>query len=173
MATWDGFEGKMSKGGEGGGGGFLRLVDDGDHALVAFVGEPVWHEIVWSGEAYEEYSLEQHGPRATAKPSRRAAVAVYDFAESRCKVLDMAKSAQGAALAAVRKFSPEKWAFEISRKGAKGSTDTTYGVLPDHELTPAELAAISAAARPDIHALLGLTPPDAPVGGAVDEEVPF
>jgi hypothetical protein len=178
--VWDNLSKKRQQSDASAGGSFLRLADDGDHALVAFVGEPTIHYTVWTGETYEEYDSNVHGPRATAKPSMRAAVAVYDLMERAMKVWDMPKSAQAAALAAVRKFDHLKWSFEITRSGAKGSTSTTYGVMPDHELTPDELSSVGAASLPDIRGVLGLAeeaepaaaPPRA-AGALDDEEVPF
>jgi hypothetical protein len=158
------------------GGGFLRLVDDGDHALVVFLGEPLIHYVVWTGEGYEEYSASVHGPRATAKPSMRAAVAVLDLVEKNVRIWDMPKSGQASALAAVRKFPPDKWSFEIIRAGAKGSTDTKYNCLPDHLLEGHELALVAAAKLPDIAALIGdgeTRPDPATPPGPQDDETPF
>jgi len=179
LMVWDTLAKKRVQSDSGASGAYMRLADDGDHALVAFLGEPVIHYVLWTGEGYEEYSAAAHGPRASAKPSMRAAIAVYDMLSRSVKVWDMPKSGQTSALAAVKKFSPEKWAFEVTRSGAKGSTDTKYNVLPDHELTPEELLEIRGAQLPDIAALIGIEASEVPAvapstsGSFDDSDIPF
>ena len=124
---------EMAKKHDQGASTWLKLGNDGDKAVVVFLGEPFPREVCFTDGKYMPFDdkLKAQG----LKPSLRVAlnVALYDTKE--VKVLE-----QGVTffkdLSRVReKYGLDKWAFEIQRHGAAKDPKTTYSILPEHQLT--------------------------------------
>jgi len=127
---------------------WLKLANDGDKAVVVFLGEPHPREVCFVENKYLPFDdqLKAQGH----KPSLRVAlnVALYDSQE--VKVLE-----QGVLffkdLVRIRdKYGLDKWAFEICRHGAAKDPKTTYSILPEHQLSPAQQKAFQALALQDL-----------------------
>jgi len=112
---------------------WLKLVNDGDKAVVVVLGEPYPREVCFVDGKYAPFDekLKAQG----FKPSLRVAfnVALLDTRE--VKVLE-----QGVVffkdLCQVReKYGLEKWAFEVRRNGAAKDPKTTYSILPERQLS--------------------------------------
>ena len=127
-------------------GKFVKLVDDGDKIVCAFVGEPYAREVVWiekeGKRTPEEFDEAKHGKKA----GQRMLVSwnVYDFEQEKVRVWEQGVVFFRTWLQADEKYGRTKWAFEIKRNGAAGSTKTTYSCFPDRELTPDEIKMIKA-----------------------------
>jgi len=127
-------------------GKFIKLADDGDKVVVAFIGEPYAREVVWIEDAEgkrkpEEYNESKHDKKRD-KPRMLVSWNVYDFEQEKVRVYEQGVTFFRTWLQADEKYGRTKWAFEIKRNGAKGSTKTTYSVFPERELKADEIAAL-------------------------------
>lgn len=121
-------------------GTFLRLVNDGDKAVVAFCGAP-FHRDICFNEKTNAYEAWDDGAKAAGrKKTSRYAMNAYcislngkDVGEMR--VVDMNFTTMQQVIALKDKYTLGKYLFEIARHGAKGDTKTTYAILPDKEIT--------------------------------------
>jgi hypothetical protein len=118
---------------------WLKLANDGDTAVVVFLGEPHPREGVFLDNRFVPFDekLRAQGH----KPSLRVAlnVALYDTREM--KVLEQAVTFFTTLLELRAKYGLEKWAFEVKRRGAAKDPKTTYSILPDRQLSREEAAA--------------------------------
>ncbi|MFZ5787282.1 MAG: hypothetical protein ACOY3Y_12640 [Acidobacteriota bacterium] len=113
---------------------WLKLGNDGDKAVVVFLGEPFPREVCFVDGKYMPFDdkLKAQG----LKPSLRVAlnVALYDTKE--VKVLEQGVTFFKDLVRVREKYGIERWAFEIQRHGAAKDPKTTYSILPEHQLTP-------------------------------------
>jgi hypothetical protein len=113
---------------------WLKLANDGDKAVVVFLGDPFPREVCFVDGKYMQFDdkLKAQG----LKPSLRVAlnVALYDTKE--VKVLEQGVTFFKDLVRVREKYGLEKWAFEIQRHGAAKDPKTTYSILPEHQLTP-------------------------------------
>ncbi|HEY3447289.1 MAG TPA: hypothetical protein VGK67_13030 [Myxococcales bacterium] len=130
---------------------WLKLANDGDKAKVVVLGDPFPREVCFADGKYmpfdEKLKAEGH------KPSLRVAFNVAMLDTKEVKVLE-----QGVVffkdLCQVReKYGLDKWAFEIRRNGAAKDPKTTYSILPEHQLTPAQQEEFKKLALHDLAAL--------------------
>lgn len=124
------------------GGPWLKLQNDGEKAVVVFLGGPFPRELCFVEGKYVQYDekLKAQG----LKCSLRVALNVALYESKEVKVLE-----QGAVffrdLVQVReKYGLEKWAFEVQRHGAAKDPKTTYSILPEHQLSAEEQKAFLA-----------------------------
>ena len=115
---------------------WLRLANDGDRAVVVVLGDPFPREVVFIDNKY--VVLTEKLKAEGNKGSLRVAFNVAMFDTKEVKVLE-----QGVVffkdLNQVReKYGLTKWAFEIRRSGAAKDPKTTYSILPEHQLSPAQ-----------------------------------
>lgn len=135
MATskWQQTE-EMAKKHDQGSSTWLKLGNDGDKAVVVFLGEPFAREVCFVDGKYQPFDdkLKAQG----LKPSLRVAlnVALYDTKEM--KVLEQGVTFFKDLVRVRDKYTLERWAFEIQRHGAAKDPKTTYSILPEHQLTP-------------------------------------
>ena len=135
MATskWQQTE-EMAKRHDQGSSTWLKLGNDGDKAVVVFLGEPFPREVCFVDGKYMPFDdkLKAQG----LKPSLRVAlnVALYDTKE--VKVLEQGVTFFKDLVRVREKYGIERWAFEIQRHGAAKDPKTTYSILPEHQLTP-------------------------------------
>jgi len=147
---------------------WLRLSNDGDRVVVAFLAEPYPREVcfVEGRSAPFDEALRAQG----RKPSLRFAfdVAIVDSHE----VLVME---QGRAfyklLSEVRAHYPlDSWAFEIERHGAARDPRTTYSITPKKHLDAGERSALAALPKHDLARIVGATRADGSDAAAVDRQ---
>jgi len=128
---------EMAKKHDQGSSTWLKLGNDGDKAVIVFLGEPHAREVCFVDGKYQQFDdkLKTQG----LKPSLRVAlnVAVYDTKE--LKVLEQGVTFFKDLVRVREKYGLEKWAFEIQRHGAAKDPKTTYSILPEHQLTPEQL----------------------------------
>lgn len=128
------------------GGLFLKLVDDGDTAVVVFRGEPAVRRTHWTGEK----TLDCEGDSCSwcADDLRQRVSIQVNVARQIeegwiAQIWEASKSAFSGVTEIREKFALEKWSFEITRHGAKGDPKTRYSILPDHEVTTEEKGTFS------------------------------
>lgn len=147
MSTWDSAK-KRSE--EAGSGMFLRLADDGQKFVGAFVGDPHVRELFWdkAADKYVDFTAEHE--KAGKKPTPKYSINVYTPADGAVSIFDMNNATFKLVLECKEKYTLEKWFFEVKRKGKKGDTKTTYSVLPETQIDEKHLAAIKAATLHDL-----------------------
>jgi hypothetical protein len=151
--TWD--KAKETADSYKSGGMFLRLADDGEKFVGAFVGEPCVRELFYDEKTktYEKYSPAHK--EAGKKPSAKFSINVYQPAKKgekgaeprACRIFEMSAITFKDLLKVKEKYGLDKWMFEVSREGKKGSSKTTYHILPEEKLSAEE--------REEIEALIG------------------
>lgn len=122
---------------------FLRLEDDGDSAVVAFLGEPFLRTVFWDGDKYATYdeAAKNRGAHKVVRIAQNVAVCEIDRSSGKAmmKILGVRIFEQGkrffkSLIKMDEKFGVESRLFEIERQGSKGSNDTSYMILPVYEL---------------------------------------
>lgn len=147
---------EMAKKHDQGGSTWLKLANDGDKAIVVFLGEPYPREVCFVDGKYARFDdkLKAQGLKASLRVALN--VALYDTKE--VKVLE-----QGVVffkdLVQVRgKYGLDKWAFEVQRHGAAKDPKTTYSILPEHQLTPEQQKELQALPLHDLEKLYAEEP---------------
>ncbi len=154
MATsmWQQTE-EMAKRHEASSGNWLKLQNDGDKAVVVFIGEPHPREVCFVDGKYMPFDdkLKAQG----LKPSLRIAfnVALYDSKET--KVLEQGVTFFKDLVRVREKYGLDKWAFEIQRHGAAKDPKTSYSILPEHQLTPEQQKEFQSLKGQDLEKLYG------------------
>lgn len=134
------------------GGRYLRLENDGDKAVGVFCGEPRPREVVWTGTGYVEADsdegkrLIQRGKKASLKVS----INFYCLEDRAMRIYEMGTQTFKKVVGAKTKYGVESNAFEVVRRGAKGSNKTYYEVMYDHALSDAELRDVTSANLHDL-----------------------
>lgn len=129
------------------GGIFVRLANDGDKVVGAFCGEPHAREVVWNGTHFEAFDPDKH---KNTRPALRVMINIYVPAEGRTKIIEVSSSVYRDICQLRRKYTTDKWLFEIERHGAAGSPRTKFSVLPDSQIDPELAARVAAAERHDL-----------------------
>ncbi|MEO7730375.1 MAG: hypothetical protein ABIY55_05345 [Kofleriaceae bacterium] len=147
----------MAKQHEQSAGLWLKLAADKDRAVVVFLGEPFPRDVCFVDGKYVLFDdkLKAQGER----PSMRVAfnVALYDTKE--VKVLEQGLMFFKDLVRIRNKYGLDKWAFEIQRHGAANDPKTTYSILPEHALSPDDLAQFQALERHDLAAVYAAEAP--------------
>jgi hypothetical protein len=120
-----------------GSGKYLRLQDDEDSAVVAFLGEPVVREVIWNGNGYDEFDPEKHKGQ---NPGVKFGICVYNKEHHKLQLFEQSAGTLSALLTVYEKYGQFKFWFEVKRKGARGNKKTIYTILPDEPITPEEKA---------------------------------
>lgn len=152
---------EMAKKHDQGGSLWLKLANDGDKAVVVFLGEPHPREVCFVDGKYVEFDekLKAQG----LKPSLRVALNVALFDSKEVKVLEQGVMFFKDLVRVREKYGLEKWAFEIQRHGAAKDPKTTYSILPEHQLTTEQQKAFQAL---PLHDLAKLYAGESEGGGA-------
>ena len=149
-SMWDQTE-QMAKQHDQGSGTWLKLPNDGDTAVVVFLGEPYPREACFADGRYQLFNDE---PRARGfKPSLRVGLNVAMYESREVKVLEQGVVFFKDLIEVRNKYGLENWAFEIKRHGT--GKDTRYSILPEHQLTPDKYAAYAALPLNDMEQLYG------------------
>ncbi|MBN1773205.1 MAG: hypothetical protein JXB32_18205 [Deltaproteobacteria bacterium] len=120
------------------GGIFVRLANDGDKVVGAFLGDPLPREVHWTGERYEECTGAENKCSQCAeskRPSLRVSMNFYVPAEKAVKVIEGGSTWFKDLLKCRDKYGLDRWTFEVERHGASGDPKTSYTILPDERLT--------------------------------------
>ncbi len=162
----------MAKQHEQGANSWLKLQNDGDKAVVVFLGEPYPREVCFVEGKYVAFddALKAQG----LKPTLRIALNVALFDTKEMKVLEQGVTFFKDLVRVRDKYTLEKWAFEVQRHGAAKDPKTTYSILPEHQLTPEQIRAFNALQQHDLQKLYESTPAEeqAPAAdGPIDPQI--
>jgi hypothetical protein len=129
-------------------GRWLRLQNDGDRAVIVFLGEPHPREVCFVDGKYVEFDekLKAEGHKA----SLRIAINVALLETGDVKVLELGVMFFKDLVRVKEKYGLEKWAFEVQRHGAPKDPKTSYSILPEQALTPEQQAAFQSLEREDL-----------------------
>ncbi|WP_426747394.1 hypothetical protein VZQ01_07955 [Myxococcus faecalis] len=142
---------EMAKQHEQQGSVWLKLANDGDTAVVVFLGEPYPREVCFIGGrcvGFDE-KLKAQGH----KPSLRITYNLALYSTREVKVLERPTAFFDSLMEVRAKYGLEKWAFEVKRHGAANDPKTTYSILPECQLTPDEQQAFQRLHLHDIQKL--------------------
>jgi hypothetical protein len=117
---------------------WLKLANDGDRAVVVFLGEPYPREVVFVDNKYQPFT-EEHKAEGL-KPTLRVALNVALYESKEMKVIEQGVVFFKQLLQMRAKRPLEDWAFEVERHGAPKDPKTTYSILPEQKLTDQERA---------------------------------
>lgn len=132
-------------------GTFLKLEDDKDKAVVAFLGRPYNHNSIYTGERYldadtdegQEYLRENPKKKASFRASMNLYVLERGSGKRMKKVNRVQIFENGVKwfdnLIKIKdKYGLDTWTFELERNGKAKSTKTTYSMLPHLEIKTIE-----------------------------------
>lgn len=117
-------------------GKYLRLQNDGDKEVLAFLGEPLAREVIWN-EKDETYDP---APPGAEKASLRVSINVYSVTAKKVQIFEMSIMVFQTMLAVKEKYGLANWYFEVKRSGAAKSPKTTYSILPEKNIPDADKA---------------------------------
>lgn len=125
------------------GGNFVRLQNDGDKVVGAFVGAPHVKKIHWDGPKSVECTERPDCPGCLAAlPARtRMLMNLYVPEVRAMRIMEGNPEWFRDVITLRDKYGFDKWTFEIVRRGAKGDPKTKYMMLPDKEIS-ADLKAL-------------------------------
>lgn len=130
---------------------WLELQNDGDKAVIVFLGEPYPREVAFVDGEYVEF--DEKARQAGLKPSLRVALNVALFDTKEVKVLEQGTMFFKDLVRVRDKYGLDKWAFEVRRHGAATDPKTTYSILRERGLTPEQQRAYQALAQHDLRRL--------------------
>lgn len=127
-------------------GKFLRLADDKDKAVIAFLGEPYTREVLWDGAMNKGQGGNRPFTDADAEAGKSPRVLVsYNVLhrESQTvKIFEQGVVFYRELLRFKDKYGLDKRFFEVERHGVKKDQNTTYAIFPDDEFTAEETKAV-------------------------------
>jgi hypothetical protein len=144
------------------GGAWLKLQNDGDRAVIVFLGEPHPREVCFVDGKYVPFDEKQ---KATGqKAVLRVAFNVALFETREVKVLEQGVMFFKDLVRVRDKYGLGKWAFEVERHGAAKDPKTSYSILPERQLTADEQREFQALELQDLDKLYsGETEADEPL----------
>lgn len=143
---------------------FVKLENDGDTVVVAFLGEPHVREVWWNEPAgtFEDFT-DAHA-KAGKTPSAKFKLNVFNKETQKAQILEVNAGTMTTIGGCRAKYGLEKFWFEVKRNGKKGDTKTVYSVLPDKEIAADELKMLKDVKLHD----LAKTSDAGPAGGKAD-----
>ena len=133
------------------GSAWLKLTNDGDRAVVVFLGEPHPREVCFVEGKYAAFDDRQKA--AGQKPVLRVAFNVALFENREVKVFEQGVMFFKDLVRVRDKYGLDKWAFEVERHGAAKDPKTSYSLLPERQLTAAEQVEFKALEIQDLEKL--------------------
>lgn len=115
---------------------WLKLANDGDKAVVVFLGEPYPREVSFVDGKY--VPADDAVRAAGHKVSLRVAYNVALPETGEVKVLEQGVMFFKDLVRVREKYGLDKWAFEVQRHGAAKDPKTTYSILPERQLAADE-----------------------------------
>ena len=140
----EGWEAPTERSGRGDGKGiWLKLANDGDVAVVVFLGDPFRREVVFDNGRQVSFSRDhaQQGLEPKMRHAINVGVLATNIAGIRTpevKVLEMSGALYRDVYALRTKYGVADWAFEIQRIGKPKDPQTIYRVLPERQVTADE-----------------------------------
>jgi len=135
------------------GGKFVKLEDDEDLIVCAFLGAPLARELFFDKkqETYVPFT-EEHAKRKD-RMTLRIAFNVYvikegngedvnEVANPEVRILEVSSQTYKSVMKMRKKYGFEKYYFEVQRHGKKRDTKTTYSITPDEDIEADDLEAI-------------------------------
>src|SRR5262245_47135740 len=131
---------KERNGGGDGKGPWLKLAEDGDMAVVVFLGDPLGREVVFDGGKYTSFTAahKEQGIDPKVRYSINVGVLATNVAGIKppeVRVFEMSSPLYTDVFALRNKYGVTEWAFEIVRCGKPKDPQTTYRVLPERNVT--------------------------------------
>ncbi len=149
MSSWNDAKTQATSRANASNGLFVRLQNNGDKIVGAFVGEPYARDVVWTGERYE--TLDAANPAHGGKRgSFRVSLNFWDSAERKMKIIEGGLAWFKDVLKVRDKYGLDDWTFEIERHGDSGDPKTTYTILPDTRISDEDKKAIASARLNDL-----------------------
>lgn len=136
-----GWQAPRERGGAGDGKGpWLKLADDGDMAVVVFLGDPLGREVVFDSGKYTPFTgaHKEQGIDPKVRFSINVGVLatnVSGIKPPEVRVFEMSAPLYTDVFALRNKFGVTDWAYEIVRSGKPKDPQTTYRALPERNLT--------------------------------------
>jgi hypothetical protein len=145
---------------------WLRLVSDGDRAVVAFLGEPLAREVCFVEGRSVPFDETQRA--AGKRPALRFAfdVALPDRGE--VLVMEQGRAFYKNLCELRARYPLDQWLFEIERHGAARDSRTTYTIAPRKHLDASERKALAALPRHDLARVVGARRDDGSDATSVD-----
>jgi len=150
---------------------WLKLANDGDKAVVVFVGEPYPREVSFVDGKY--VPADDAVRAAGHKVSLRVAYNVVLPDTGEAKVLEQGVMFFKDLVRVREKYGLEKWAFEVQRHGAAKDPKTTYSILPERQLTADERKSLQAVELLDLPKLYSGEADANPVGEDAEPSGPI
>lgn len=133
---WDQAMGIADRQADSGSGMFVRLANDGDKIVGAFLGDPYARETHWTGERYQVCTGEGCSSCLSGKrPNMRVSMNFYVPATKELKIIEGGFTWFKSLIKARDKYGLDKWLFEVERHGTAGDMKTSYTILPEEKLT--------------------------------------
>lgn len=124
------------------GGKWLRLKEDDEKFVGMFLGEPFPREVVFNPKTDKYEPVTDEHRKAKLKPAMRIAINI-GLANGQVQIWEMAIASFKTILEVKKKYGLDRF-FEVTRKGDKGDTKTTYTILPEDPPTAETLASMKA-----------------------------
>jgi len=143
--NWEQAQQMAKKHVQSGSGLFIRLTNNGDKIIGAFVGEPLAREMHWVGDKYEECTGDgcPHCEKGK-KPGLRVAINFFVPAENRMRIFEQGVFWFNDLMKVKTKYGLENWFFEMERRGQPGDSNTRYTILPETKITEEQRTQIDA-----------------------------
>jgi len=129
-----------------GSGIFVKLEDHEDKFVGAFLGDPYPQELFWDQKQGKYVPYTEEHAKADEKMTLRVSLNVFVTSENgevlkqpAVKIFEMNATTFRAINKCRKRYGFEKCYFEVERNGKKKDTNTTYTVLPDEDIDPADL----------------------------------
>jgi hypothetical protein len=132
---------------------FVRLQDDGDKVVGAFVGQPHAREVHWTGTKYDECAGSSCAHcRSGARPSFRVLFNLYvdDNGDAPMRVIEGGTTFFAAVLAMRERCGLDGWFFEVQRVGRAKDPKTTYAIRPERPIDAQMAARIASVSQHDL-----------------------
>jgi hypothetical protein len=130
-------------------GKYVKLQNDGDSIVVAFVGDEFAWEAVWTGGRTEFFDEKKH---KNLSPSLKVTWNVYVPETGKMMILPVNPTTYQKIITCRDKYGLAFKLYEIKRSGSKGDTNTTYSVMVDADLSKDQRADIDQLDRFDLAA---------------------
>ncbi len=119
------------------GGLFVKLKNDGDKVVGAFVGDPFARDKHWVDNSSVECEGEGCPHCEKKRPSMKISLNFYVPEENAMKIIEGGVKWFKGVVKVREKYGFDNWLFEIERHGEAGSTKTSYSILPEKEMDEA------------------------------------
>lgn len=145
---------------------YIRLKDQGEKVVVAFVGDPLVRKVHWSERNSRYQGCEGDDCVACtngSRPSIRATINVFLPKDGAMKIWECGSVTLQDILKVRTKYGLDKWIFEIERLGKPNDPKTKYAVLPETKIDDKLTAQIAVAKLWDLRAeITGATTKEEP-----------